>query len=214
MAGELVVRDVVEGDIDEIARLHVEAFPDSVLGRLGEEAVRRNYLWQLSGPHDLTALVALHDDVVAGFLFGGVFRGSTIGFVKRERWFLARRVITHPQILLRSVGWNRLALGARLLVRRAPTPRSENPAAVPPRSFGVLAIAVDPAAQGTGVGAALMTEARRRAEAAGFERMHLSVHPENRRALDFYRAGGWTELADPDGSWSGRMTCPLSNAST
>ena len=66
--------------------------------------------------------------------------------------------------------------------------------------------------EGTGVGAALMTEARRRAEAAGFERMHLSVHPENRRALDFYRAGGWTELADPDGSWTGRMSCPLPHA--
>jgi ribosomal protein S18 acetylase RimI-like enzyme len=206
---EVEIRDARETDLGEVARLHIEAFPGSVLGELGEEAVRRNYLWQLTGPHDLTAIVAGDGDRLLGFLFGGVFRGSTIGFVKSQRWFLAGQVARHPRILLRGVGWNRLVLGARLLARRSVTPQPEQPDAVPRRSLGVLAIAVDPAAQGRGVGRALMDEASCRARQQGFETMHLTVHPSNAGALSFYRSLGWSELAEPDGTWVGRMTVDL-----
>lgn len=207
--GPLIVRDVEERDLAAVAALHVEAFPTSVLGALGAEAVRRSYRWQLDGPHDLTAIVAVEGDDVVGFLFGGVFRGSTIGFIKREKWYLVRRVATHPQILLRSVGWRRLTLGVRLLVRRPAPPQAEDPASVPRRSFGVLSVAVSPAMQGTGVGGKLMAEARSRAIAQGFTRMHLSVHPSNDPALTFYRNSGWEEIPEPDGRWIGRMSLRL-----
>ena len=212
-AGPIRVRDAGDADLASIARLHVEAFDDSVLSELGVEAVRRNYRWQLTGPHDLTALVSTDGSEVLGFLFGGVFRGSTIGFVKREKWFLLRSVLARPGILLRGVGWSRITLAVRLLLRRSPTSQPEDPAAVPRRSFGVLAIAVDPAAQGRGVGASLMVEARRRAAAQGFRSMHLSVHPGNAKALAFYRSLGWTELVEADGRWAGRMTTSLEEAS-
>jgi len=203
------VRDAVPADLEEVARLHVDAFPDSVLGRLGVEAVRRNYVWQMEGPHDLTALVGVTDARVAGFLFGGVFRGSTIGFVKKEKWFLASQVARHPSVLMGRVGWDRIGLAARLLRTPWQAPTAEDPDAVPVRSFGVLAIAVDPVAQGRGVGRALMEVARARATAAGFESMHLSVHPDNETAIAFYRSIGWTEAPEPDGHWAGRMRVAL-----
>jgi len=203
------VREMHEGDLDVVAALHVAAFPNSVLGRLGVDAVARNYRWQLNGPHDLTALVARADDRIVGFLLGGIFRGSTIGFVKAERWFLARRVLRHPELLLRGVGWKRVTLGLRLLARRSTPAASEVPAAVPVRSFGVLAIAVDPDAQSRGVGGALMAEATRRAQSSAFVSMHLTVHPSNTSAVAFYRSLGWTPVDDADGSWSGQMTLRL-----
>lgn len=206
---DIVVRDLATEDLEVVSRVHMNAFGDSVLAQLGEEAVRRNYAWQLDGPHDLTAVLAERRGEGVGYLFGGVFRGSTIGFVKREKWFLARRVALRPQILLRGVGWNRVMLAGRLLLRRHSAPQPEDPSRVPERSFGVLAIAVDPAAQGSGVGARLMDEARRSALAAGFERMHLSVHPGNDQAVRFYRNLGWTEMPDADGHWAGRMTIML-----
>ena len=213
MRGEdapLVVRDVAEGDLPSVAQLHVAAFPTSVLGALGVEAVRRNYLWQLDGPHDLTALVAESDGQILGFLFGGVFRGSTIGFVKREKWFLLRRVVAHPQILLQRLGWKRVTLAVRLLARRSSSvPQPEQPEAVPKKSFGVLSIAVDPDTQGRGVGKALMGEARTRAAERGFEAMHLSVHPDNERGVAFYTSLGWSKVDEPDGRWVGRMSVPL-----
>lgn len=209
IVGDVEVRDVVAADLAAVAHLHLQAFPDSILGELGEEAVRRNYRWQLEGPHDLTALVATDGPDTLGFLFGGIFRGSTIGFVKSQRWFLARQVATHPRILLRGVGWNRVMLGARLLARRAPAGQSEAPEAVPRRSVGVLAIAVDPFAQGRGVGRALMLEATRRAIDEGFESMHLTVHPANETAVSFYRGLGWYATPDTDGVWTGRMRLDL-----
>jgi ribosomal protein S18 acetylase RimI-like enzyme len=209
---EVLIRDAVEPDLADVARLHIEAFPGSVLGDLGEEAVRRNYLWQLTGPHDLTALVATDGGDLLGFLFGGVFRGSTIGFVKSERWFLARQVAHHPRILMRGVGWSRVVLALRLLARRTAPAQPEQPEAVPRRSLGVLAIAVDPAAQGRGVGRALMAEVTERARAQGFEAMHLTVHPANEQALAFYRSLGWSELPESDGRWVGRMTVPVTSS--
>ena len=205
----LLVRDVREADLDAVAELHVQAFPTSVLGALGVDAVRRNYQWQLDGPHDLTAIVAESQGRIVGFLFGGVFRGSTIGFVKREKWFLARRVMTRPRILLGRIGWKRTALALRLLLRRPARPEPERPDAVPRRSFGVLSIAVDPGCQGLGVGRALMAVARERATERGFEAMHLSVHPSNQRGVSFYRGLGWSESPEPDGKWVGRMSIAL-----
>ena len=203
------VRDASEGDLPAVAAVHVKAFPGSVLGGLGLDAVARNYRYQLNGPHDLTALVAMDGDEVIGFLFGGLFRGSTIGFVKDERWFLARRVARHPEILLRGVGWNRITLGVRLLARRSSQAAPEAPDAVPRRSFGVLAIAVDPSVQGRGVGGLLMAEATSRARAQGNLSMHLTVHPTNTSAVAFYRMLGWVPLDEPDGAWAGQMTIPI-----
>jgi ribosomal protein S18 acetylase RimI-like enzyme len=187
----------------------MEAFPESILGHLGLEAVRRNYHWQLTGPHLLTALSASRGDDMVGMLFGGVFRGSTIGFVKKEKWFLLSRVLAHPAILARGVGRKRLTLAARLVLRRASPTQMEVPSGVPLRSFGVLAIAVSPRAQGLGVGRLLMAEATERARAADFSRMHLTVHPSNTSAVSFYRGLGWTELYEDGGEWAGRMSFEL-----
>ncbi|MEI7885859.1 MAG: N-acetyltransferase [Actinomycetes bacterium] len=208
-AGGVEVREARESDLAAVAALHVQAFPGSVLGELGVEAVRRSYKWQLTGPHDLTALVTASSGTVTGFLFGGVFRGSTIGFVKAERWFLVTRVARHPGILLRSVGWKRITLGVRLLLRRSSPAVPEKPDDVPRKSFGVLAIAVDPKTQGQGLGAILMREATKRAKAQGYVSMHLTVHPTNTSAVAFYRSLGWTEFNEANGTWVGRMTLSL-----
>ncbi|MEZ5321589.1 MAG: GNAT family N-acetyltransferase [Microthrixaceae bacterium] len=209
MSGEpsdLRAVDATGDDLAEIAALHIEAFPESVLGRLGLEAVRRNYVWQFEGPHDVTALVVHADDSVAGYLFGGVFRGSTIGFVKSQKWFLAGQVMRRPRVVLGELGRDRLGLALRLLVRRRPpVPTAERPEAVPRRSFGVLAIAVDPRMQGHGVGRTLMAAAEQRARRQGFEAMHLSVHPGNERAVRFYESLGFARAVDADGAWEGQM---------
>jgi ribosomal protein S18 acetylase RimI-like enzyme len=205
---EVTLRDLTEDDLRAVAPLHLRAFPDSILGWLGAEVVRSNYHWQLTGPHDITAIVALEGDDVRGYLFGGVFRGSTIGFIKKEKWFLAGQVLRHPRVLRRGVGWKRLGLGARLLTRRFTPPQPEVPANVPHRSFGVLAIAVDPTCQGKGIGKDLMAEAARRAVDQGFDTMHLVVHPENESGVAFYRSLGWHEERDGE-VWTGRMAYRL-----
>jgi ribosomal protein S18 acetylase RimI-like enzyme len=209
-SGAVEVRLVDSVRLEDIARLHVEAFPDSVLGRLGVEAVRRNYDWQLTGPHEPTALLATDGDEVVGFLVGGRFRGSTIGFVKKEKWFLGWCVLRHPGVLLDAVGRSRVSLALRLLARRAPMTQIEEPSGVPHRSFGILAIGVSPTVRGSGVGRVLMAEAAQRARADGYSGMHLTVHADNEGAVSFYRGLGWVEAA-PNGRRSVLMTFDLSD---
>lgn len=206
------VLDLTVDDLSDVATLHVQAFPDSELTRLGHEAVRRSYVWQFEGPHDLEALGVRRDGRLVGFLFGGVFRGSTIGFVKREKWFLLGRVLRNPSMIVNSKSLSRIGLAVRLLGRRSGPPQSENPAAVPPRSSGVLSVAVDPAAQGAGVGQLLMAEAEKRARDGDFLRMHLTVHPDNERAVRFYEQGGWSRVIADDGTWSGQMILQLADS--
>lgn len=204
-ADHLQLVQLTPADLDDVARLHVLAFPDSELGRQGLEGVRRSYLWQFEGPHDLTAIGAREDGQLVGFLFGGVFRGSTIGFVKREWRFLLVQALRHPSALFHKERLSRLFLALRLLLRRTEEPAPEDPAAVAPRSFGVLGIAVDPRQQGSGVGQAIIAEAEVQAVAQGFEQMHLTVHPDNDQAVRFYERGGWTR-SSPDGElWAGQM---------
>ena len=206
------VVDLTAADLGDVASLHLAAFQESELTRLGHEAVRRSYLWQFEGPHELAAIGVRRDGRLVGFLFGGIFRGSTIGFVKRERWFLLGRVLRNPSMVVNKQSLSRIGLAVRLLARRTGTPSTENPAAAPDRSFGVLSVAVDPAVQGSQVGQALMAEAERRARAAGFPRMHLTVHPDNERAVRFYERGGWVRATRPDGTWGGQMTRELDDA--
>lgn len=209
-SGRWHVVPLTTADLDEVARLHVVAFPESELGRQGLEAVRRSYLWQFEGPHDLTAIGIRADGRLEGFLFGGVFRGSTIGFIKREWRFLAAQAIRHPSALLHRERLGRIAEGVRLLFRRTSGgPAPEQPTAVAPRSFGVLAIAVDPSSQGHGVGQAIMYEAERTARADGYEQMHLTVHPSNEQAVRFYERGGWVRRSFDDQPWNGQMVKPL-----
>jgi ribosomal protein S18 acetylase RimI-like enzyme len=77
------------------------------------------------------------------------------------------------------------------------------------KSFGVLAIAVDPQHQGTGLGKRLMVEVESIAAKRGFARLHLTVEVDNSRAIAFYQNLGWTKLPASDGAWRGQMVKSL-----
>ena len=88
------------------------------------------------------------------------------------------------------------------VVRAVPTRSAPSP------SFGVLAIATDPHARGTGAGRALMHEAEARARRLGHPRLTLTVSPDNAHAVRFYEQLGWVRAAD-DGTWTGTMVRTL-----
>jgi ribosomal protein S18 acetylase RimI-like enzyme len=201
----LDVRALHTGDLHTVATLHDAAFPNSALSRLGTEAVRRYYLWLLEGPHQATNLGAFDNGVLVGFMFGGLFNGALTGFLQRNRGYLARRVLTHPWLVATPLFRDRVALTLRLLMHRRS--KTATPVAAPSgRNFGILAIAVRPGSQGTGVGKALMTRTEVIARADGFEQMQLSVARTNEQAIRFYEARGWSKVRDSANAWTGAMT--------
>jgi ribosomal protein S18 acetylase RimI-like enzyme len=194
------VRLLTKEDLPGVVEVHVRAFPTAATTRLGRGAVLRYYQWQLLGPHDVVALGAFRDGQLAGFCFAGVFRGALSGYLRKNRAFLASRLLLRPWLIGSDLFRDRLRLAARSLLGRQPAPAS-GPAPAP---FGVLSIATDPDLHGGGVGRLLMAETERIARERGVPEMGLSVHPSNHQAIRFYEGLGWIRVP-PGQGWEGKM---------
>jgi len=207
MGLELRIAPAHREDLVAVSALHARAFPDAAMTKFGPEAVRRYYLWLLEGPHDAELMLAWQGERLVGFCAAGWFRGAVRGFLRANRVYLVGRVLRHPSLLRTELVRERIALAARLTLRfsRLRAMRSKQ-ADVPQdvRRFGVLSIATDPDARGSGAGRALMEEAEERARRDGYTSMLLTVHPANITAVAFYERLGWARR-EIDGRWAGNM---------
>jgi ribosomal protein S18 acetylase RimI-like enzyme len=186
------IRLLLEGDLAQVTHIHLVAFPGSALTRLGMGAVERYYHWLLLGPHQALCIGAFMEGVLAGFCFGGKFRGATSGFLQKNRWYLGGLVLTHPWLAFNPFFRQRLQEGLHGL-RHA---RQNTKATIEERrkkqnSFSLLAIATDPCMQKMGIGSALMARAEAYALEQNYQEMGLSVHTGNLPAFGFYRTLGW-----------------------
>jgi len=187
-----------------VARLHQRAFGRSALSRLGAEAVRRYYEWQLNGPHQHHFIGAFEGPTLRGYAVGGRSHGALSGFLRRNRSFLAWRAFLHPSLLFTEHGRGACRSALRLLTHRVVRPSPGPKPSEIQKSFGVLAIAVDPDCQGKGLGQQLMQAMDRAAIAGGYSQMHLTVHPKNTQAVRFYERLCWSRTLD-GATWNGRM---------
>lgn len=188
------VREHDDGDLAGMASLQRRVAPDSVLGALGTDVVARFLAAQLA-EEQVVGLVAEDEGRLVGYLIGGRFGGATSAFVRANLGLLVRRVLRHPAALVRRGG----GVAVKVAVAAVARPRrgAERPDRVPPRSFGILAVAVEAGSRRRGVGRALLAEAERIARSRGFERLHLTVDSRARGASAFYGSLGWLRI-DPD----------------
>jgi ribosomal protein S18 acetylase RimI-like enzyme len=218
VADKSALRLASDEDLDRIAEIHVAAFPDSAISLLGTDVARAYYDWQLHGHENPYIVVAEADGRVIGFVVGGISRGALSGFMRHHLGVVIRAGLRRPHLLIVDPRVRRrVRTGAKALrtsVRRSS--RGGTGAAVAHGepdggrgdagrrpSFGILSIAVDPAARGTGTATMLIDSAEREARARGSASMHLSVHPGNTRAVRFYEREGWVRV--PDEGWTGFM---------
>lgn len=205
------IRPLTVEDLLDVARVHMQAFPGSALTKLGREAVRRYYEWQITGPHEALNVGVYDQDSLIGFCFGGVFRGALGGFLEKNRAFLIRRVISHPWLLVDPLFRERVRFAVSRLRKRFLSQRASvaaKPTAIMPEevsSFGILSIAVAPQYQGSGAAQLLMEYSERAAIERCFARMNLTVHPSNKRAVCFYEKVGWQRDVK-DSRWDGHMS--------
>lgn len=201
---EPTIRVLDSQDIPQVAQVHLAAFPESALSKLGAEGVLRYYAWQMSGPHDAVTIGILDDTQLLGFCFAGVFHGALSGFLRQNIKFLIWRIITHPHLLVSPLIIDRVKIALRVLLRRPAS--SSSLATTPKNSFGMLAIAVLPTAQGRGLGKKIMRYVENKAREDGFAAMHLTVSPKNVHAIRFYERLGWKQSAPAGEIWRGMMT--------
>jgi len=209
---QITLRELIMSDLPQVVRVHLSAFPDSALTKLGIETVRRYYDWLMKGPHEAYYLACEYGDGLAGYCFGGRFNGALSGFLRRNRFFLVWTVLTHPWLIAQSsvAGHSRQALNILYTQIRSPKPSGVNVAnPVRQGSFAILSIAVHSQFHGRGLGKALIREAESIAQQKGFKKMHLSVHQTNLQAIRFYEGQGWRKEIDENG-WQGIMTKQIS----
>ncbi len=212
------IRPLTIEDLPNVAQVHMQAFPNSALTKLGREAVRRYYEWQITGPHEALNIGVYDEDTLLGFCCGGIFRGALGGFLEKNRAFLIRRVISRPWLLLnplfRERAWFAISRLCRRFLPRYKRSVAQSTAARPKPipSFGILSIAVAPQYQGSGAAQLLMEYSERVAVERGFTRMNLTVHPSNKRAVRFYEKMGWRRDMK-DGRWDGHMSKVIGDTS-
>ncbi|HHY89468.1 MAG TPA: GNAT family N-acetyltransferase [Chloroflexi bacterium] len=204
MSTEVVIRRLEISDLKAVAEVHSRAFPDSALTRLGLEAVRRYYEWQLTGPHQVTPLGAFTGERLVGFCFGGRFQGALNGFLRKNRSYLLGQVLRKPWLLANPLFRDRAIAGLKNLFRRKRVREVAVPVTGKVYPFGILSIAVDPQGQGKGVGRALMAVSEEAARQQGFREMILTVHPDNEPAVRFYQSLNWHPVQE-NGFWKGEM---------
>jgi ribosomal protein S18 acetylase RimI-like enzyme len=205
------VRALELTDLPTVVDVHLSAFAGQALSKLGAEAVRRYYLSLHRGPFELTALGAFAGTRLEGFLYGGMLRGEMSYFLDHNRGFLITTIATRPWLLANPLFRNRLKLGLGLIRKPEQLGRRAEEVKDPSlRSFGILSIAVAASLQRGGVGRALMAAAENTARAQGYTRMHLTVHPNNQKAIDFYQAEGWTKHI-VNGAWTTGMRKSLTS---
>ncbi len=200
----IAIRSLTIEDCPDVAKLHQRAFPVSALSKLGKDAVCRYYEWQVTGPHDCLSVGAFQDTEMVGFVIAGVFHGALSGFIYKNRGFLILQVISRPWLALNPIFFDRLRLGLRILNPKQSNARLETTSPIQPKTFGILAVAVDPEVQRKGIGQLLMECSENAARKRNFTRMGLSVAPDNIQALRFYENNGWKKISN-NGTWDGHM---------
>lgn len=201
--------DLDSNYIDGIARIHQLAFPHSAWSRLGRSVVERYYLWHLLGPHPIVrAMGAFADGELAGYCVSGVFKGSTSGFLSKNRFHLLLKVLTKPWLILNAEFIGKMRSGAKILKRASTRELETAPKKSREPSYGILAIAVSPSHQSLGIGKLLMDDAEKAAVDMHYHQMDLTVNPSNVDAVRFYERLGWQRFAEND-TWTGMMIKPI-----
>ena len=173
--GAYVVSNVVAADVEELVRLHMEAFRGFFLEFLGPRFVAELYCGFLSAPD------AIFLKVKDGFGLAGFVVGTT----KPEAFFcklLVRRWHAFLRTAL-SAFWRRPWLVSRKLFS-ALSYRGERPPGLPVRSALLSSVAVHPQFSGKGIGSLLMKAFCDRAARAGSQCVYLTTDRDNNEGVN------------------------------
>jgi ribosomal protein S18 acetylase RimI-like enzyme len=205
MVGNLEIKELKHINFADVARIHILAFPDSFITKLGIECVRMYYVWQLKSPDHVYAIGVFENEKMLGFCFGGVFTMALGGYLSKNRKLVIKRLLLRPFLLFNITFWGKLYRGLILSLKfQKKNLQQHFIESRENKIFGILSIATDPKFQGKGAGRILIEEAERYARYNNYSDMQLSVNPNNKNAVNFYEHLGWQKENELD-KWTGRM---------
>lgn len=188
-----------DSDLESIAKCRIESFPNSLSSKLGIKYVKKLLSYYLTKENFLIYLS--NGNVCVGFVTGMVSESdficstrATIDLTYRD---ILKGVLKKPWLIFHPIILSNFKLVVELI--RNKTFRSKQdekilPARTPEElkgSVGLIDIAVSPKYQGKGYSNILLKAFEDKCLAKGFKKMHLSVKPENNKAIQSYLKNGW-----------------------
>lgn len=195
------IRRMGLADLEFVVQEHLAHFPDNVFGQLGRRFLTEYYRTFLDGPH-ADAVVAMVAGTRAGYLVGVLDVREHRRLVRRFHsrrlaWYAARALARRPRMaggLLRR----------RIAVRLAALRRSMRVAGVRAERVAVLShVAVQPDAQGLGLGTAMILQFVQRATDARVATVSVATRAGETGAGGLYERLGW-KLANERNTFDGR----------
>ena len=199
----LYIRPIVVAELPAVARLYLEAFPNSVRSRLGAAAVVKYLERQLTLRPTVCALGAERGGELLGFGFGGIYGEEVGGFIVNNLPLVAARLLARPWLV------TELELRGRLLWKWRAWRAPKRPAEPAARLYEVFSLAVKAGARNTGIGKALMAQQEVFALAQDCAAIRLMTPTYDPNTLAFYERIGFQKQLEPAGTWTGQMLKPL-----
>lgn len=183
-------------NINTVAEIHRDSFPDSRSTKLGRPFLRKMYEWYVRYQPQLS-FVAVLDEEVVGFVTGTYGWGGAQRRFRYTFWRIAWGFLRTPALLLSAemfeAGPNFLR---GLMMKQKNTPINPDGVAESSRPVPIKialdSIAVHPAARGQDAGAALVEAFEQSARGLGGGYLSLGVEADNRAARRLYEKCGWS----------------------
>jgi ribosomal protein S18 acetylase RimI-like enzyme len=194
--GNLVYRPLRTADLGAAAALHRAVFSDHFLGHMDRRFLELFYGEFVAGPGEL-GWVAERDGRLVGATIGttdapGMYARFYRRHLPRLAALVLRAAVGDPYVRRAALGrlpHVALAVRSRLGLRPTVADRSgSEPAA------RLLSIGVAEAERGSGVAGGLVEAFCRALADRGIDRVGLSVHNDNSRAIAFYEKTGWRRI--------------------
>jgi ribosomal protein S18 acetylase RimI-like enzyme len=189
-------------DVAGAASLHCRVFPDYFLTHMGQRFVEQFYSEFVEQTRNY-GFVAVSDGKLVGCVLGTLDYGGFFNRFYRRHFLktattLVGRFLVDPYVrgnLISRMAHVRQALHSIAARRQQTTPAAEHPA-VDQAPAHLLSIGVDPAWKGSGLAEHLVNRYCDALRRDGWERVGLSVRPENQRAIAFYEKTGWQRAGE------------------
>jgi ribosomal protein S18 acetylase RimI-like enzyme len=195
-------------DCEKIARVHLDAFPNSTLTKFGKKCVIKYYEWQFTDISKYNKLIYAYgivekDHLLAYTIFGKP-RIALFGFIKNNKQFLF--IYTLKVLLsLDRKQLKAIAKGIKIYIINTffkfKKRNNNNKNNHVENRIGLQAIATIKEYNGLGFGKTLMDKMEQIAKENKFAMINLSVDSKNYNAIKFYEKLGYVKDKDRNGQW-------------